>query len=369
MTGYLLISFLLLLYAFVLLLPVILFFFAASKKEQPAKKIPFISVIVPARNEAAGIVSCLESLNEQEYQRRNYEVLIVDDHSTDDTLAIVSNFIADKPYFRLLKNDASSNGKKAAITKAVEEAHGTIIATTDADSIAGPAWLSEIAQCFSDEKTMLVCGIVAYKRTPSLFRDFLQLEQLSLQAVSAGAALAGFPLMCSGASLAYRKDFFIRVHGYENDPYVSGDDMLLLQKTKPAETRFFVSQHSLVYTDPAKNWGEAISQRGRWLSKYKSYRTGRAGLYGLLVLLVNLLPVAGLAAGLLGAGWNFLLLAFSGKTIVDLLLLSLAVPFFREPRLLFLVLPGAVFYPLLALSAAVKSFSVKIHWKGRDWEK
>lgn len=369
MTGCLIISFLLLLYAFALLLPGIVFFFAASKKEETKKSTPFISVIVPARNEAAGIISCLESLNEQEYQRRNYEVLIVDDHSTDDTLAVVSNFIADKPHFRLLENDASSNGKKAAITKAIAQAHGTIVATTDADSITGPGWLSAIAQSFADEKTMLACGIVAYKREPSLFRDFLQLEQISLQAVSAGAALSGFPLMCSGASLAYRKDFFIRVHGYENDPYVSGDDMLLLQKAKPAETRFFVSQHSLAYTDAAKNWREATRQRARWLSKYKSYRTGRAGLYGLLVFLANLLPPGGLVAGLSGAGWNFFLLAFSGKTIVDLLLLSLAVPFFREPRLLLLVLPGAVFYPLLALTAAVKSLSGKIHWKGRDWEK
>jgi cellulose synthase/poly-beta-1,6-N-acetylglucosamine synthase-like glycosyltransferase len=368
MIFWLLIVFILLAYAIFMLLPGVLFVLQSSKGKLQRKKTPFITVVVPARNEEESIIACLESLAEQEYPKDAFEVIVADDHSTDGTERLSRAFAKGKAQFRLLESEPGSMGKKQAISHAVKMAKGSLIATTDADSVTGPAWLSQIAAAFDDPAVMLAAGIVVYKRNNSLLRGFLQAEQVSLQLVSAGMAKLGFPVMCSGASLAYRKDFFTRQNGYEGDQYVSGDDMMLLQKAKPSETRFFVSQESLVYTKPASGWGEAVLQRARWVSKFSAYGKGPVAMMAIVVFLANFLPMSCLVLGLTGGFWSYLIAAFCGKTLVDLLLLSLAVPFFREPRLLLYTAFASVFYPLLVISAVVRSLTGKIEWKGRKWD-
>ena len=103
-----------------------------------------LSVIIPARNEANNIENLLLDLQKQQYS--DFEVIVVDDHSEDNTLEVVERFIQSNPWCRLLSNLHS--GKKAALTLGIESAKGSIIVTTDADCRISSGWLSALKRYF-----------------------------------------------------------------------------------------------------------------------------------------------------------------------------------------------------------------------------
>ncbi|HLG02317.1 MAG TPA: glycosyltransferase [Bacteroidia bacterium] len=356
-------------YAVLMLVPAFAFYFAPEKEELRISDSLFISVVVPVRNEAENIRVCLESLLAQEYPVTQFEIILVDDHSTDRTLSIVKELNNGHSHLRILENAIGEEGKKNAITAAVKVARGEVIATTDGDCLVPRTWLRAISNAFSDEKKIFAAGPVVYQEKKSFFRHFLQAEQLSLQMISAGAIQLEVPLMCSGANMAYRKSFFNETGGYENDSYASGDDMLLLQKAanfNRKEISFLPVKDSLIITHAAGTPRDAIRQRGRWLSKFRAYRSPLVLGYGLVVAVVNLFLLVSLLAAVINpAAFGLFLFLLAGKTAIDLLLLSLAVTIFHEPFLLLLVPAGEIIYPLLALSASVGGLSGTYFWKDR----
>lgn len=361
----------LLLYAVLLLVPAFYFAFSKTEEDEGFSPQTFISVILPVRNEEKNIAVCLESLDGLNYPKELFEIILINDHSTDRTKAIAGQFSKLIPNLRLLENAPGSEGKKSAITTGIQAAKGNFLATTDGDCVVPENWLLHIAEAFEKRGAVFIAGPVAYKKSFRLFRDLLEIEQVVLQIVSAGAMNMGWPVMCSGANLAYTKQFFTDSGGYANDRFASGDDMMLLIKAsrlKKDKLHFITKKTSIVRTNAATGFAEAIQQRSRWISKFSAYKTGLTGLLGILVFLANFTLVALAAISLWEPGiFRVFLSALCGKMLIDLLLLSLAVPFFREPRLLLLAPSGEVFYPFLALIATLARLTGSFSWKGRKW--
>ncbi len=90
-----------------------------------AEECPVVSMIVPVRDGAATIAGLLQDLHAQRYPKECMEVVVVDDHSADTTVAVVRGMMQQWPQLRLLTNDG--DGKKAAITLGVSEAKGALI--------------------------------------------------------------------------------------------------------------------------------------------------------------------------------------------------------------------------------------------------
>lgn len=361
------------LYGILMLVPAFVFLFSQAKRKKTGIRPLFISIILPVRNEAASLAACLESLVQQNYPADLFEIILVDDHSTDETFSIAEKIAAKNPMIRLLRNSETEKGKKAAISKAIEIARGELIAATDGDSVSGTNWLNAIASVFSNEKIVFASGPVSYFRNQTLIRDFLQTELISIQLLSGGTAAMGFPILANGANMAYRRSFFLEAGGYQHDDYVSGDDMMLLQKAKrfsPSGIAYIRGDGAIVKTASVPSFSEAVSQRARWLSKTGSYRSIALLSYSLILLSANLFPwITGIAFIAEKTFFPAFLIAAAGKSLVDLLLLSLAVPFFREPRLLLFAPMGTIFYPILVIASTLRAFAGKIQWKGRDWEK
>lgn len=363
-------------YGFVLIIPGLAFVF--SKKSDPigisknSGKRTFVSILVPVRNEEKTIGECLKSLSLLNYPRELFEIILIDDHSTDETLEIAKHFGKDFHSLSILKNDPDSIGKKRALTVGVRAAKGELIVTTDGDCIVPVNWIKIIVSVYENEQAAFIAGPVAYVKKSGLLRQLLQIEQIVLQLVSGGSMEMGFPMMCSGANLAYKKDFFMEVGGYENDQYASGDDMMLMQKAQkiaPGKLKFISDHKALVVTKPANNLSEAIQQRSRWISKFSTFKNVWITGTGMVVFLANFFVVF---LGLFSIGnhlfvepfiWTFCL-----KMLIDLLLLSLAVPFFREPHLLLFALLEEIFYPFLVLVSAIAKLSGSFSWKGRNWK-
>ncbi|MEM7038037.1 MAG: glycosyltransferase, partial [Bacteroidota bacterium] len=199
---------------------------------------PFVSVIVPARNEAANIAACVKAVMAQDYPAARFELIVVNDHSEDATRDLAEEAAGIAGNFRVLDLEKAQGVayKKAAVAAGIAAAKGEIILTTDADCTMGPGWISAMVAQFRPEVGMVSGPVLLESETT--FGHFQALEFMGLIAVGAGAIEAGTPNMCNGANLAYRKAVFEEVGGFAGiDHIASGDDELLMHKIA-AETNY-----------------------------------------------------------------------------------------------------------------------------------
>ena len=252
---------------------------------------PFITVVVAARNEAQNIEALLRDLSQQNYSL--YEVIVVDDHSDDNTVQIAQHVTQEYTSFKVIRSPQS--GKKLALTEGVKHAQGSIIVTTDADCRVPAHWLSSIAIYFQQPEVKMVLGGVRI-RQKNFFHDLQAIEFSSLIGSAAATANRGYPTMCNGANIAYRKTVFEDVNGYSGNTHVpSGDDEFLMRKIKalyPAGIYFMNDAQSVVTTQPNETVGAFIRQRLRWAGKWRyntSVYTALLAVYIFLIQAITLL--------------------------------------------------------------------------------
>ncbi len=265
---------------------VILFFYTGivREKRRPrpvAATHPFVSVLIPARNEATHITATLESLVRQTYPPDRYEVLVIDDHSGDDTGGVVRRFIETHRlcHFRLLthrNHGGQRTYKKSAISYAMREARGEIILTTDADCRVQPGWIASMVSCFTAQ-TGLVAGLISFERRHerTLFHKLQTLEFAGLVFAGVGAIGNHYPLICNGSNLAYRRAAFDEVGGFTGHEHIpSGDDDLFMQNLHRRtnwKIRYNLDAGAINYTRPLDTLRQFFHQRARWASKSRDY--------------------------------------------------------------------------------------------------
>lgn len=160
---------------------------------------PFVSIVVPVYNGATTIRLCLEALQRLEYPRERYEVIVVDNNSTDGTPAIVSQYPVRLVYERALQ------GPHAATNTGVREARGDVLAFTDADCIPEPSWLTALVAPFADDEVVATGGrIEAYQPTSRVER-FLSEMQPFRNCVRLSES---FPAAIITGNAAYRANAF-----------------------------------------------------------------------------------------------------------------------------------------------------------------
>jgi poly-beta-1,6-N-acetyl-D-glucosamine synthase len=245
-----------------------------KREQKPETKRNFkISVILPFRNESDNLSTILEGLAKQSYSSDCFEVILVNDHSSDDFGLIIDSFLSTNSNFRLLKLEHNQQGKKVALTLGIENAKGEIIVTTDADCSASPDWLSTINESFSSEKIMMAIGAVKIEPNASYFSQLQSMEFASLIGSGAATLSYGIPTMCNGANLAFRKAAFMAVEGYQGNMDIpSGDDEFLMRKIArkfPNSISFIAESSMVVTTQPHQSLSTFLHQRLRWASKWK----------------------------------------------------------------------------------------------------
>jgi len=326
----------------------------------------YISVVVAARNEEKQIPFLLEALKGQSY--KHFEVIIVDDHSTDNTSKIVSDFsINDKKLFHL---PGDQHGKKAALASGISQAEGELILTTDADCIPGEKWLETIADFYEKEKTDFIIGSVKHSSNRTFLQKFISLDFLALQASGAGASEMNKPFICNGANLAFKKSLWNEVSKNINNKFASGDDVFLLHsalnKIPKANIRYLFSEEVIVSTPAPKSISAFFNQRIRWASKAKGYKNSMAIISSIIVFFMNF-SLFGLFIGSFFSHYIaccFLIL-FILKFIVDFPLLAYSAVFFNERKLLLYYLPLQIIYFLYTTVFAFCSMFKTYHWKER----
>ena len=306
----------------------------------------FISVIVAARNEEKNIQQLLQSLYQQQYAKHLYEVIIVDDHSTDNTWALLQQSRFENLQLKTIRLEehvtdqkAIASYKKKAIETGIHAAAGTLIVTTDADCRFNPLWLQTIAAFYETHQAKFIAAPVTYTTNKTLLSVFQTLDFLTLQGITAASVYKRFHSMCNGANLAYEKAAFHEVNGFDNiDAIASGDDMLLMHKIfsrYPNNVFYLKSREAIVTTEPAAGWKQFFHQRIRWASKADRYDDKRIFWVLLLVYMLNVFFLAGVVASFFKSIWLFfVLLLLLAKVLIEFPFVNSVAIFFGQQRLM-----------------------------------
>lgn len=328
-----------------------------------------ISIIIPARNEEQNIALCLQSVLDQTYPANLFEIIVVDDHSTDNTAEIVESFNKENVHCIFLKDFVTDNlnsYKKKAIEIAITQSTGELIVTTDADCYMGNNWLQTIASFYETYKPAFIVAPVAINCNNRFLAIFQALDFMTLQGITGASVYKKMHSMCNGANLAYEKIAFKEVGGFKGiDNIASGDDMLLMHKIYqryPDRILFLKSKEAIVQTKPMDTWKGFFNQRIRWASKADKYDDKRILMVLILVyffnLLLLLLPIMSMFNNQVFSIFNFqcsiinywfLLLIL--KTLIELFFLFPVARFFNKQPILWwfpLAQPFHILYTVVA---------------------
>lgn len=331
----------------------------------------FVSVIVPFRNEADAITCLLEDLSAQRYPA--FEVILVNDHSEDDSLTVISRVCEKFPRLQeqlKILHCTTQAGKKAALTLGIAHAKGDSIITTDADCRVGKDWIQETAKHFT-HRTVMVVGGVRFSAT-NFFEKIQQLEFASLIGSGAATLAWSLPSMANGANLAFTKEAFQEVGGYAGNEHIpSGDDEFLLRKMHqrfPHSICFNTSRASIVETIPTKSWPHFLQQRLRWAGKWSLHRGGFSKLLAISIFSFQLVFLLTPWLILMGSlSWTLGTLLLISKALLEF---SFFLPILRQLGISF-SLPAFLslqfIYPYYVVAVGLLANGRKYTWKGRTF--
>lgn len=338
--------------------------------------LPTVAIVIVARNEETNIAKLVSDLARQEYPRAQFDILLMNDGSRDQTIEKASDE-AGRCGLNLqvlpvdVPADFHGSHKKLAIMQAADFSHADILLLTDADCRVAPGWVSShVAYYQHFPEAKLVFGSFLFKQKSVFWHGLLNLEALHLSAVSAATNRIGKPTMCSGANLSYRRNLVNELVPYQDNLFVaSGDDEFLFHTVNqhfPASTFYNNTPQSLVTTDAPSSFRAFFHQRKRWAGKWKFYKKPWPMILAAVVL-----------AGNLGSLMAWVVFLVTGNLAVLLLILAKWMPEFllsyrvgrhldRDNLLLFF-LPMEIIYPFYACFFAIASNFGKYHWKGRSY--
>ncbi|MEP5612371.1 MAG: glycosyltransferase [Cyclobacteriaceae bacterium] len=330
------------------------------------------SIIIPVRNEEKNIEKILDDLQNQTIDQSKFEVIVVDDFSTDSTRKILKNLeeSIDLNLKILSLSDPAVHGKKNALTMGIKEARNEIILTTDADCRLGERWIESYSYSFTPE-VQIVAGPVALEGD-SLFSDLQRTEFAGLIGFGGVTLESNNPSMCSGANLAFKKKAFEEVGGYQGNIGIpSGDDEFLLYDIMmkyPKSGRFLKSEFGTVRTKTQPTFGSFWNQRSRWISKWKYNKNWKLRLIAVLIFtdyLLFLLAIVGTVFGYFTI--VFLGIIFIIRLAANYSLLKQVSNFLHHSNVLGPLLLLQLFYPVHVLVMGIGSLFSKYTWKGRSY--
>ena len=339
-----------------------------------AKKIPSeekeqrkISVLIPARNEEVYITTCLTSLINQDYNPENFEIIVVNDHSTDNTEQLVNELVLKTNISITVLNLSKTYSKKEALKFGVEKSKYPIIATTDADCILPKTWLRKISNNIEGETSMLL-GPVMFFKDVGFLNAFQLLDFSAIQGLTYGGAYYKHTILNNSANLAYLKKDLELVNGYDNYDTPSGDDVFLLEKFNKQKLSIssLLDKNFIVNTVSEKSWESFFNQRIRWASKSKFYTNKILLFFSGLILITNILVLLSYFLLLFDEELRVItIILLLSKWLIDFILLFLVTAFFEKRGVLIYFIPVQLVYPIYVVLIGLASRVYHFEWKGR----
>ena len=243
-----------------------------QRKMRVREVIP-VSIIVPAHNESKKIITCLKSLIRLNYPR--YEIIVVDDGSTDDTPDKIKTFIKQNKLehkIRLVRHK-ENRGKAAAVNTGIKNARHPLIAVVDADSHVAKDSLTRIVPYFYDTSVGAVASTIKVRNPKNLITKLQWWEYLLVNFYRSLMSKINVLYVTPGVMSVYRKKY-VEDAGLFDENEIS-EDLEIALRLKKHNYKVLFEINSITYTDVPSTLRGFYSQRVRWyrgfLRNFKKY--------------------------------------------------------------------------------------------------
>ncbi len=328
--------------------------------------LPFITVIVPARNEEQNIDQCLKSLIRCDYPNDRYEIICVDDCSEDMTHEKLEYYSLHYPNVVVIrlgheKRSAELHGKTAALQAGFDIAKGEYVLMTDADCVVHEQWIRTYISAFKGTEPGLIAGITRIK-----YHDFFSkvqaLEWIYMSKMAAAGVGWSTPLGCYGNNYAIKKSLLDQLGGYRKIKFsVTEDLMLMLEAHRITKnTRYLTSPEIRVLTKPVKDLRTYFNQHHRWTNGGKIL-----GFKAFVFVLCSSSLWLAFFMSLIALNPIYMLLVIFIRLLGDFLVLIFPLIRHKETKLLWHFIPAVLFFLVVELVAPLMLLFKKVEWKGR----
>jgi glycosyltransferase involved in cell wall biosynthesis len=349
-----------------------LFFYLAVGLKRPSEakgtRQP-VSIIICARNEAENLQKFLPSVLEQNYP--DYEVIVVNDCSEDNSYEILGEYLKQYPHLRIStvnKDPKFAHNKKFAQFIGIKAAKNEILLFTDADcQPVSDKWLEGMTSHF-DENIVFVLGYGGYFRENGLLSKYICYDSITIAMQYLGMAIRGLPYMGVGRNLAYRRSVFFRNKGFgAHNHVISGDDDLLVNTIATSEnTCVEFTSETHIRSVPSSGINEWLIQKKRHLTTAPYYKLRdkflliaepltRILFYTTLIVLLSFIFL-----------WQWVLAVFVLRLVTQIIVFALVKKKLNEPGLLAYLLIFDIFSPVInsfIFLSNTRSKSGKNLWK------
>jgi len=230
---------------------------------------PHISILIAARNEEHSIERCLASIDALDYPKDKMEVLIGNDASTDNTCAIVEQFIKGKLNYKCItitENMGNARGKANVLAHLAKHATSDYFFYTDADIAVPENWVQTMLAAL-DEKVGVVTGITTITGN-HFFHKMQALDWLYALGLVQVVSDIGLPVTSMGNNMLLRREAYESVGGFETIKFSITEDIAIFNEVlrKGWDFRNVYTRDVLALSLPAGNFVQYINQRKRWMS-------------------------------------------------------------------------------------------------------
>jgi len=341
-----------------------------SNKKNKGGNLPFISIIVPARNEEHNIQKCIFSISANTYPKDKFEIIAVNDRSTDSTGKIledlsleISNLVI-KNISEVTKNE-NLKGKPGAIQSGFDIAKGSVVIMTDADCTVNQNWIQSIVETYNDSEVGMVAAFTNINGK-NIFENFQAVEWVYLHTMaSAGVALKA-PLGCYGNNLSIRKEIFDSMGGYRKIKFSVTEDLALLQGVFKIgrKVRYLCTFDSKVDTHPCKTFSEYLSQHHRW-----TVGGMNLGWKAVLFIITSISVYLGLVLSIVHGHSLFIILFIALRYFGDFSIILPSLFAIKQVRLLKWFIPAIPFFIFMEMIIPFLLFKKDIVWKDQIFKR
>lgn len=341
------------------------FAFLKAPKKNTSEKFP-VSLIICAKNEAGNLQNHIPLWQNQQYP--NFEIILINDASVDETLEVIERFAENDPRIRIVdvkNNEAFWANKKYALTLGIKRAKNTRLVFTDADCYpASEDWLATMASNFSDKK-QLVLGYGAYEKQPGFLNKIIRFETLMTAVQYFSYAQAGTPYMGVGRNLAYTSNLYYENKGFMSHIKIpSGDDDLFVNEAATSKNvALCVEPKAFTYSLPKQKRSKWLLQKKRHYSTAKLYKPKQRfllGTYYTANLFFWILAIATMCT----AFWHFGLAVVFTRLVFQYIIIGNAAKKLKEADLIAFI----PFYELFLVFTQLSIFISNSGKKNAQWK-
>lgn len=320
------------------------------------------SIIVTAKNEENNLENLFSALSKLEYDRDKFELVFVDDNSTDNTYSLAIELSSKLSNCKIIKPTSKIfAAKKGALAVGIQSSKFPFIVITDADCMPENEWLNAFSKCFNNGLDF-VFGVAPFYQSSKSINKISCFENLRSSILTFSFAKLNFPYSAAARNFGFRKGAFEKIGGYSNTiETLGGDDDLLLREAVKHKLKIgcVTNPRSWVFSNSKLTLRDYLNQKARHTETSLHYLFSRQlllGFWHLINLIMLFSPI------LVFVDRNFFLL-FLTKMIVDILLIKSFQKKFGYSFQFFEIISLQIFYEFFLIINFFNASIKKTKWK------